>query len=176
MLTSVFYCRKEESYESPYLHCLEGIWIYSMKPAAILALILQIIIGFVTNTLYYIQYFEKKSSDLFKKIDTFPDVVFMITKMAIMLLFISDEGKESEHWAILLFLVFITGLNAYSNLFFRNRKNEILRPHVANITKGIIVTSLKHPDFSTNLLDKLLVELEINHIKPIVLMMRCGAS
>ena len=127
VLTSVFYCRKEESYESPYLHCLEGIWIYSMKPAAILALILQIIIGFVTNTLYYIQYFEKKSSDLFKKIDTFPDVVFMITKMAIMLLFISDEGKESEHWAILLFLVFITGLNAYSNLFFRNRKNEILR-------------------------------------------------
>ena len=49
------------------------------------------------------------------------------------------------------------------------RKNEILRPHVANITKGIIVTSLKHPDFSTNLLDKLLVELEINHIKPIIL-------
>ena len=86
VLTSVFYCRKEESYESPYLHCLEGIWIYSMKPAAILALILQIIIAFVTNTLYYIQYFEKKSSDLFKKIDTFPDVVFMIMKMAIMLL------------------------------------------------------------------------------------------
>ena len=49
------------------------------------------------------------------------------------------------------------------------RKNEILRPHVANITKGIIVTSCKHPDFSTNLLDKLLVELEINKIKPIIL-------
>lgn len=50
------------------------------------------------------------------------------------------------------------------------RKNEILRPKVANITKGIIVTSLKHPEFSTNLLDKLLVELEINHIKPIILL------
>lgn len=49
------------------------------------------------------------------------------------------------------------------------RQNEILRPHVANITKGIIVTSCKNPDFSTNLLDKLLVELEINHIKPIIL-------
>ena len=127
VLTSVFYCRKEESYESPYLHCLEGLWIYSMKPAAIIALILQIIIGFVTNTLYYIQYFEKKNSDIFKKIDTFSDVVFMFTKIAIMLVFISDKGKESEHWAILLFLIFMTGLNAYSNLFFRNRKNEILR-------------------------------------------------
>ena len=35
VLTSVFYCRKEELYESPYLHCLEGLWIYSLKPAAI---------------------------------------------------------------------------------------------------------------------------------------------
>ena len=48
------------------------------------------------------------------------------------------------------------------------RINEILRPPVANITKGIIVTSLKNPDFSTNLLDKLLVELEINKIKPVI--------
>ena len=43
-----------------------------------------------------------------------------------MLLFISDKGKETEHWPMLLFLVFITGLNAYANFFFRNRKNKIL--------------------------------------------------
>lgn len=49
------------------------------------------------------------------------------------------------------------------------RKNEIIRPRVSNITQGILVTSLKHPDFSTNLLDKLIVELEINHIKPVIL-------
>ena len=48
------------------------------------------------------------------------------------------------------------------------RKNEIVRPPVANIDQAIIVTSLKHPDFSTNLLDKLLVQLEINKIKPII--------
>ena len=48
------------------------------------------------------------------------------------------------------------------------RLNEIIRPKVSNITQGIIVTSLKHPNFSTNLLDKLLVELEINNIKPII--------
>lgn len=49
------------------------------------------------------------------------------------------------------------------------RKNELLRPKVANITKGFIVTSCKHPNFDNNLLDKLLVELEINHIKPVIL-------
>ena len=126
VLTSIFYCRKEESYESPYLHCLEGVWIYSLEPAAILGIILQLIIGFITNSLYYTQYFEKKRSDLLTRIDTFSDVVFMITKVSIMLLFISDKGKETEHWPMLLFLVFITGLNAYANFFFRNRKNKIL--------------------------------------------------
>ena len=126
VLTSVFYCRKEELYESPYLHCLEGLWIYSLKPAAIIGIILQVIIGYITNSLYYTQYFEKGGSDLLKRIDTFPDVVFMIMKICIMFLFISDTGKESEHWPMLLFLAFITGLNAYSNLFFRTRKNKIL--------------------------------------------------
>ena len=50
------------------------------------------------------------------------------------------------------------------------RQNEIIRPRVSNITQGIIVTSFKNPDFSTNLLDKLISELEINHIKPVICM------
>lgn len=48
------------------------------------------------------------------------------------------------------------------------RKNMLIRPNVANITLGFIVTSFKNPDFSTNLLDKLLVQLEINKIKPVI--------
>ncbi len=48
------------------------------------------------------------------------------------------------------------------------RKNYLVRPLVANIDQGLIVTSLKVPDFSTNLLDKLLLIMEINKIKPII--------
>ena len=48
------------------------------------------------------------------------------------------------------------------------RKNEIRRPAVSNITQGLIVASLKHPDLDTNLIDKILVELEYNSIKPII--------
>ena len=48
------------------------------------------------------------------------------------------------------------------------RRNYIIRPKVANITQGFIITSFKNPDFSTNLLDKLLIQLEINHIKPVI--------
>jgi len=50
------------------------------------------------------------------------------------------------------------------------RRNYIIRPKVSNITKAFVVTSYIRPDFSTNLLDKLLVELEINNIEPVIIM------
>lgn len=49
------------------------------------------------------------------------------------------------------------------------RKNELKRPSVSNIDNAIIITSLKEPDFSANLLDKLLVTIEYNNIKPIII-------
>lgn len=48
------------------------------------------------------------------------------------------------------------------------RKNEIRRPPVSNITQAVIVTSFVNPDFSTNLIDKILIELEFNKIKPVI--------
>lgn len=49
-----------------------------------------------------------------------------------------------------------------------DRKNELVRPPVSNIDQVIIVTSVKDPGFESNLLDKLLVILEYNKIKPII--------
>lgn len=49
-----------------------------------------------------------------------------------------------------------------------DRKNELNRPSVCNIDQAVIVTSVKIPDFSTNLLDKLLNIIEFNNIKPII--------
>lgn len=48
------------------------------------------------------------------------------------------------------------------------RKNSLERPLVSNIDQAFIVTSCKSPDFSANLLDKLLVVLEHYHIRPII--------
>lgn len=48
------------------------------------------------------------------------------------------------------------------------RKNYLVRPPVANIDQCVIITSVKEPDFSTNLLDKLLTIIEFNNIKPII--------
>lgn len=48
------------------------------------------------------------------------------------------------------------------------RKNSLVRPPVANIDQAVIVMSVKEPELSTNLLDKLLVVIEYNNIKPII--------
>lgn len=50
------------------------------------------------------------------------------------------------------------------------RKNAVKRPPVANIDQGFIITSLKTPDFDPFLLDKLIVQLELNHITPIIIL------
>ena len=48
------------------------------------------------------------------------------------------------------------------------RKNRLIRPMVSNIDQGLIITSVKIPDFSTNLLDKLITLMEINKVEPII--------
>lgn len=48
------------------------------------------------------------------------------------------------------------------------RKNTLERPFVSNIDMAFIVTSLKHPDFSLNLLDKFISFFEINNITPVI--------
>lgn len=48
------------------------------------------------------------------------------------------------------------------------RKNEFQRPKVSNVDQAFLITSLVHPDFSLNLLDKLIVLMEINKVEPII--------
>lgn len=48
------------------------------------------------------------------------------------------------------------------------RKNSLVRPPISNIDNAFIVTSVYIPDFSSNLLDKLLCIIEFNNIKPII--------
>lgn len=48
------------------------------------------------------------------------------------------------------------------------RKNELVRPPVANVDLGIVVASMVEPNFSFNLLDRFLVTLEYNEIEPII--------
>lgn len=53
-------------------------------------------------------------------------------------------------------------------LDIKPRKNMLIRPSVANVDQALIITSVKEPDFSTNLLDKLLVVITYNDIEPVI--------
>lgn len=48
------------------------------------------------------------------------------------------------------------------------RKNSFLRPLVSNIDQAIIVTSVKEPDFSLSLLDRLLTLIELAKVEGII--------
>lgn len=48
------------------------------------------------------------------------------------------------------------------------RENSLVRPPIANIDQAIVVTSSAEPNFSSNLLDKILVNIEHNDIEPLV--------
>lgn len=53
-------------------------------------------------------------------------------------------------------------------LKIEKRKNELIRPSIANIDTAVIVTSVKKPDFDTYLLDKTLTIISYNNIEPII--------
>lgn len=48
------------------------------------------------------------------------------------------------------------------------RKNELVRPPIANVDQALIVFSVKEPELSLQLLDKFLVHIEANHIEAVI--------
>ncbi|PLT34255.1 ribosome small subunit-dependent GTPase A [Bacillus sp. V5-8f] len=53
-------------------------------------------------------------------------------------------------------------------LEIKDRKNELLRPPIANVDQAVLVFSAVEPDFSTALLDRFLVLIEDKEIDPII--------
>lgn len=53
-------------------------------------------------------------------------------------------------------------------LAIKPRKNQLVRPLVANVDMAIVVTAVTQPTFSSNLLDRQLVALESQQIRPII--------
>jgi len=63
--------------------------------------------------------------------------------------------------------VIIDDINKYL-LEIKPRKNSLIRPSIANVDIAIIATSVKEPNFDSNLLDKLLTIISYNNITPII--------
>lgn len=63
--------------------------------------------------------------------------------------------------------VVIDSENAYI-LEIKPRKNELSRPQIANVDVGLILTSVKEPNLSLNLLDKQILAVSAAGIEPII--------
>ena len=50
------------------------------------------------------------------------------------------------------------------------RKNELVRPPIANVDLALVVFSVKDPDFSPKLLDRFLAVIEMNQIEPVIVL------
>ena len=125
-LSSTIYCNGDIIiYESQNFQCITKLSIF-YTIFAIIAMVFQIILSYITNLLYYKSFFNINNSDSLKKSDSFPDIIFMFIKIIIIILFKFNKDSNNDHWIILFFLIFCTGINAYITLLYQNRKNITL--------------------------------------------------
>lgn len=53
-------------------------------------------------------------------------------------------------------------------LEIKERQNELIRPSISNVDVALLVTSLKKPDLSLNLLDKEIVSVKLSKVEPVI--------
>ncbi|MCI5745113.1 MAG: ribosome small subunit-dependent GTPase A [Erysipelotrichaceae bacterium] len=53
------------------------------------------------------------------------------------------------------------------------RKNELIRPLIANVDVALIVMSTKEPNFDSYLVDKLIIAATMQNIEPIIIVSKC---
>ena len=128
ILLSAFKCiHSNKLYYAGDAECEIGNWYYITLVVASISIILQINLSYVTVSLYYHADFIYESGDILKRNNPFPDIIFLVNKIVIIITFMFDQGKTGEHWPILFALVILTGLNAYGNIFMQNYGNEIIK-------------------------------------------------
>ena len=63
--------------------------------------------------------------------------------------------------------------NVYVIQSIDERKNYMIRPNLANVDQAIIMMSLKDPDFSYELVNRLIILIECSNVEPIVCISKC---
>ena len=53
------------------------------------------------------------------------------------------------------------------------RKNRLIRPAIANVDQALIVMSIKDPDFSSSLIDRLSILIRHEDIEPVLIVTKC---
>ena len=128
LLISIFKCIYGKTlYYASTTQCEVGTWYYITMPLCCIALLVQIILSYITISLYYQPDFIYDNNDTLKKTNPIPDFIFLLNKILIIIIFLFDKGQNNEHWPILIILCLTTGFNAYVNIYCQNYANEIIK-------------------------------------------------
>ena len=127
LLLSIFICRNDKTYYDDKIPCRKNRFFYLSAPTSILGIIIQLILSYITISMYFVPDFINRGSDLLKKRTSMPELFFLFCKIFIIVIFIFDKESEKEHWGILFILCLVTGINAYAVLFLQNYENTIIK-------------------------------------------------
>ena len=127
LLISAFKCPEGRLYYNSKAPCTVGTWFYVGVPISCLAIIIQIVLSYVTISMYYQADFISEGNNLLKKRSSISDIIFLMNKIIFIIMFGFDKEKESEHWAIIFVACLITGFNVYGTVFLQYYENIIIK-------------------------------------------------
>ena len=130
LLLSLFKCENDiSSYYSEYAMCKYGSF-YIFAPFTIIAIIIQLIIAFLTVSMHYKPIYiipQKNKNSVLIKRNSIPDIIFFLCKIIIILLFMFDKEMKAESWGMLAFLSLLCGFNAYVYVFIQDYSNPTIK-------------------------------------------------
>ena len=128
LLISAFKCKGGRLYYNSKVDgCKVGTWYYVGLPISIIAIVLQLLLSYITISMYYQADFILEGNNILKKRTSSSDIIFLINKIILIIIFGFDKEKENEHWGILFVSCFITGINVYAILFLQYYENIIIK-------------------------------------------------
>ena len=127
LLISPFKCLQGRLYYTSKAPCEISLLFYFNAPLSVFLIIIQILLSYLTISMYYNADFIIEGNDLLKKRSSISDIIFLFCKIIVLMVFGFDKEKEYEHWEILFITCLVTGINVYSILFLQNFENSIIK-------------------------------------------------
>ena len=127
---SIFKCLYgKKLYYAAEKECIIGTWYYITLPFCCIGIIIQIVLSYVSISLYYQADFsvDNNGDNFLRKNNPISDIILLFNKIIIIIIFMFDQGVTEENWPILFVLCITTGFNAYTTIFWQNYGNEIIK-------------------------------------------------
>ena len=128
LLISLFLCDQENqmSFFDKNTQCRKNNIFKLELPFTIISIVFQIIISFNCILIYYTPNFIVEKNDLFKKSDSYYDIIFFLNKIIIIISFLLNQGKSNSNWGIIILIFIITGINTYTVFVYKPYENKFL--------------------------------------------------